>query len=75
MNLWPYAAVSAIVVAFCAFLAWISPNSIPTAIAIASLVVGWWFQSPGEIVQKAMTLTQSAKPIEHVTVQKEQTNG
>jgi len=38
-------------------------------------VVGWWFQSPGEIVQKAMTLTQSAKPIEHVTVQKEQTNG
>ena len=75
MNLWPYAAVSAVAIAFCAFLVWISPSSTQTAIAIISLVIGWWFTSPGEIVQKAMTLTQPIKTHEQVNVQKEQSNG
>ena len=70
MNLWPYAAVSAVAIAFCAFLVWISPSSIQTVVGIVGITIGWWFQSPGEIVQKAMT--QAVKPSEHVTAQKEQ---
>jgi len=69
MNLWPYAAVSAMVIVFCSFLVWISPSSKETVIAIAAIVIGWWFKSPGEIVQNAVM-----PPIERVTVQKEQTN-
>jgi hypothetical protein len=65
MNLWTYAAVSAAIVAFCAFLVWISPTSTQTALVIIGAVVGWWFRSPGEV-------TQAAVKTEHVTVQKEQ---
>jgi hypothetical protein len=74
MNLWPYTAVSAVAIAFCAFLVWISPSSTQTAIAVVGLVAGWWFTSPGEIVQKAMVSMQPVvhQPVEHSNVQKEQ---
>ena len=63
MNLWPYAAVSAAVIVFCAFIVWISPSSTQTAIAVFSILVGWWFKSPGELVQSAIETTKS-KPIQ-----------
>jgi hypothetical protein len=54
MNLWPYVAVSVVIIAFCAFLVWASPDSKETVIAIASLIAGWWFQSPSEMIRKAI---------------------
>lgn len=70
MNLWPYVAVSVIAMVFCGFLVWISPNSRETVIALIAIIIGWWFKSPQEMTQNAVT-----SPVEHVTVQKEQTNG
>ena len=66
MNLWPYVSVSAVAMLFCGYLAWISPTSKETVVALIAIVIGWWFKSP----QEMMPVPQPIEP-----AKKEQANG
>lgn len=45
-EIWPHTIVTAITIAFCAFLIWLVPSAFGTAMLIVGGVIGWWFPQP-----------------------------
>jgi hypothetical protein len=68
-NVWPHVVISAIILAFCAFLVWKSPSSLETAILMSGAIAGWWIPAPGSsggnLLTSSSTVTTLVQQLMH----------